>query len=168
MSRKLCVTAVDGQTGFLIAELILKHRDFSRKVDSVVGLTLHPDSEKVKELQGLGATIVAHKPGRVREMTKSLKDTKCDTICLVPPAHKHKFDICTELVTAAKKAGVTNVCFISAAACDYADPRRQPRLHEFIDLEVLVMESKGDPSTQTGHSPCIIRSVELIGVIQSE
>jgi len=158
MSRKICVTAVDGQTGFLIAELILKSRDFSRKVDAVVGLTLHPDHGKVKELEGLGAKIVPHKPGRVREMTKSLKDTGCDTICLVPPAHKNKFDICSELVHAAKKAGVANVCFISAAACDYADPRRQPRIHEFIDLEVLVMETKGDPSTETGHSPCIIRA----------
>ncbi|KAJ4263433.1 hypothetical protein NW762_006252 [Fusarium torreyae] len=31
MSRKVCITAVDGNTGFLIAELILKYRDFSRK-----------------------------------------------------------------------------------------------------------------------------------------
>ena len=157
MPQKICITAIDGQTGFLIAELILKHRDFSRKVDSVVGLSLHPDSERAQELKSLGANIVPHVPGRVRQMTKTLKDTGCDTICLVPPAHQNKFDIGTELVHAAKRAGVGNVCLISSAACDYADPQRQPRLREFIDLEALVLESRGDVSTPAVGSPCIIR-----------
>ncbi|KAJ9428024.1 hypothetical protein QL093DRAFT_2127489 [Fusarium oxysporum] len=158
MSRNICITAVDGNTGFLIAELILKHRDFSRKVDSVIGLTLHPDSPKAKELQDLGAKIVAHKPGRLREMAKTLQDTGCDTICLVPPAHEHKLEISEELVHAAKKADVPNVLLISSAGCDYAERGKQPRLREFIDLETLVMEAKGDPNVSTGTSPCIIRA----------
>jgi len=157
MSRNICITAVDGNTGFLIAELILKHRDFSRKVDSVIGLTLHPDSPKAKELQDLGAKIVAHKPGRLREMAKTLQDTGCDTICLVPPAREHKLEISEELVHAAKKADVPNVLLISSAGCDYAERGKQPRLREFIDLETLVMEAKGDPNVSTGTSPCIIR-----------
>lgn len=122
MSRKVCITAVDGQTGFLIGELILTKKEFSRKLDSVVGLSLNPDSNRAQELKGLGATIVPHIPGRVREMVKNLKQTGCDTICLVPPAHEDKFDICMELVEAAKKAEVPNVLLISAAGCDYADP----------------------------------------------
>ncbi|KAH6874548.1 hypothetical protein B0T10DRAFT_586092 [Thelonectria olida] len=158
MSRKICITAVDGQTGFLIAELILKNRDFTRKIDSVVGLTLNPKSDRAQELQGLGATIVTHVVGRVRAMTKTLKDTGCDTLCLVPPAHEDKFDICSELAHAAKKANVINVCLISSAGCDYADPRKQPHLREFIDLENLVLEAKGDVSTATGGSPCVIRA----------
>ncbi|KAL5618051.1 hypothetical protein FOVSG1_000273 [Fusarium oxysporum f. sp. vasinfectum] len=158
MSRNICITAVDGNTGFLIAELILKHRDFSRKVDSVIGLTLHPDSPKAKELQDLGAKIVVHKPGRLREMAKTLQDTGCDTICLVPPAHEHKLEISEELVHAAKKADVPNVLLISSAGCDYAERGKQPRLREFIDLETLVMEAKGDPNVSTGTSPCIIRA----------
>ncbi|KAF1739620.1 Prestalk A differentiation protein A [Beauveria bassiana] len=147
MPRKVCVTAIDGQTGFAIAELILHHRDFSRKVEAVVGLTLDPDSEKAQELQGLGAQIVPHKPGQHR-----------DTICLVPPAHQDKYDICAELVEAAKKANVPNVCLISSAGCDYATAEKQPRLREFIDLETLVLQSKGDASTPTGGSPCVIRA----------
>ncbi|KAF7561545.1 hypothetical protein G7046_g2597 [Stylonectria norvegica] len=158
MTRKICITAVDGQTGFLIAELILKHRDFSRKTDAVVGLTLNPDSEKTQELKGLGATIVTHVPGRVRAMTKTLQETECDTLCLVPPAHHDKYDICVELVHAAKNAELQNVCLISSVGCDYADPKKQPRLREFIDLETLVLETKGDPKVATGHSPCIIRA----------
>ncbi|KAG4293663.1 hypothetical protein FPRO06_00248 [Fusarium proliferatum] len=158
MSRNICITAVDGNTGFLIAELILKHRDFSRKVSSVVGLTLHPDSPKAKELQDLGIKIVAHKPGRLRVMAKTLQDTGCDTICLVPPAHEHKLEISEELVHAAKKADVPNVLLISSAGCDYAEKGKQPRLREFIDLEALVMEAKGDPNVSTGTSPCIIRA----------
>jgi len=158
MTRNVCISAIDGHTGFTIAELILKHRDFSRKIDSMVGLTMSPDSEQAKELKEMGATIVPHVPGRIRAMTKTLKDTGCDTICIVPPAHKNKFDICEELIAAAKKANIPNVCLISSAGCDYADPRRQPRLREFIDLEALVLEAKGDASTSTGTSPCVIRA----------
>ncbi|KAK7429914.1 hypothetical protein QQZ08_003536 [Neonectria magnoliae] len=158
MSRKICITAVDGQTGFLIAELILKNRDFAKKIDSVVGLTLHPQSDRAQELQGLGAIIVPHVVGRVRAMTKTLKDTGCDTLCLVPPAHEDKFDICSELAHAAKRANIVNVCLISSAACDYADPQKHPHLREFIDLESLVLEAKGDASTATGGSPCVIRA----------
>ncbi|KAJ4319310.1 hypothetical protein N0V84_006394 [Fusarium piperis] len=145
-SRKVCVTAADGNTGFLIAELILKHRDFSGKVAGVVGLALDPDSDHAKELKELGATI-------------ALKETGCDTICLVPPAHQHKIEICEELARAAKKADIVNVCLISSAGCDYAERDKQHRLREFIDLESLVLEAKGDPSTSTGTSARVIRQV---------
>lgn len=159
MKRNVCITAVDGNTGFTIAELILKHRNFSSKVDSVAGLTLDPESEKAQELAELGAVIVPHVPGRVRDMVKALRDTGCDTICVVPPARKEKYDICVELVEAAKKAKVPNVLLISSVGCDYADPQKQPRLREFIDLETLVLQAKGDDSTPTGTSPCVIRCV---------
>lgn len=159
MSRKVCITAVDGQTGFLIAELLLTSPDFSNKVDAVVGLTLHPQSPKCKELEKLGATIIPHKPGKEREMTKTLKDSGADTVCLIPPTHKDKYDITVELVSAAKKAGVPNVCLLSSAGADMATAEKQPRLREFIDIEQLVMSAKGDPNTETGHSPVVIRFV---------
>ncbi|KAL2257314.1 hypothetical protein VTK26DRAFT_336 [Humicola hyalothermophila] len=158
MSRKVCITAVEGQTGFLIAELILKEEKFKKQIDSVVGLALDPSSPKAKELQGLGAVIVPHKPGREREMVATLKKTGCDTICLVPPARQDKFDISLELVSAAKKAGVANVLLISSAGCDYAERDKQPRLREFIDLESEVLSAKGDPSVPLGTSPCVIRA----------
>ncbi|KAF1739635.1 hypothetical protein CRV24_001571 [Beauveria bassiana] len=79
-------------------------------------------------------------------MVKALQSTGCDTICLVPPAHQDKYDICVELVEAAKKAQIPNVCLISSAGCDYATAEKQPRLREFIDLETLVLQSKGDTS----------------------
>jgi hypothetical protein len=161
MSRNVCVTACDGQTGFLIAELLLSNKDFSAKVDSVTGLTLHPRSEKATELQNLGAKIVAHHPGRERDMVKTLKGTGCDTICLIPPTHEDKFDIVMELISAAKKAGVQNALLISAAGCDLADAKKQPRLREFIDMETQFLSSKGDPNTSLGHSPCVIRFVGI-------
>lgn len=157
MTRNVCITAVDGETGFLIAELILKNERFKKKVDSVTGLALDPTSAKAKELQSLGAVIVPHKPGREREVVATLKKTGCDTICLVPPARADKFDISVELAHAAKKAGVSNVLLLSAAGCDYAERDRQPRLREFIDLESVVLSAKGDPSTPLGGSPCVIR-----------
>lgn len=157
MARSVCITAVDGHTGFAIAELILQHRDFARKVDSVVCLTLDTTSAHAQELKEMGARIVPHKPGRVRDMVTALRDTGCDTLCLVPPAHQNKFDICVELAEAAKKAEISNVCLISSVGCDYADPERQPRLREFIELEALVLATKGNPTTPTGGSPCVIR-----------
>jgi len=158
MSRNVCITAVDGQTGFLIAELLLKEGKFNHQIDSLTGLTMDLSSPKVKELESLGAKIVLHKPGRERVVMATLKQIGCDTICLVPPAHSEKFDITLELANAAKKAGVSNVLLISSAGCDYADPARQPRLREFIDIESLVLANKGDPKTPLGHSPCVIRA----------
>lgn len=155
--RSVCITAVDGHTGFAIAELILQHRNFSRKVDSVVGLAVNTASAHAKELKDMGAKIVPHKAGRVRDMVSTLRSAGCDTLCLVPPAHQNKFDLCAELIEAAKKAEISNVCFISSVGCDYAHPKRQPRLREFLDLESMVLSTKGNPTTPTGGSPCVIR-----------
>lgn len=159
MSRQLCITSVDGHTGFLIAELILTDNKFKKAIGTVTGLTLHPDAPFCKELSKLGAKIVPHKPGRLRDMVSSFQEVGADTMCLIPPAHTEKFDITAELIEATKKANVPNVCFLSSAGCDLAERDKQPRLREFIDLEARFMASKGDPSTSTGHSPVIIRCV---------
>ncbi|KAI1325295.1 NAD(P)-binding protein [Xylariaceae sp. FL0255] len=159
MSRNVCVTAVEGHTGFLIAELLLKKQNpFARKVDSVTGLALDPNAPRAKELTSLGAKIFHHIPGRESQVVRLLKNTSCNALCLVPPAHREKMDISTELVRAAKKAGIPNVLLISSVGCDYADPKKQPRLREFIELEVLHLAMKGDPSTDAGQSPCVIRA----------
>lgn len=157
MSRKVCITAIDGNTGFLIGELLLTNPDFKNQIDAVCGLTLHPSAAKAKELGKLGAKIIPHKYGRERDTVNTLKEAGCDTICLIPPAHQEKVDIVVELVHAAKKADVQNVLFISSAGCDLAERDKQPRLREFIDLETLVLSSKGDPNTKLGHSPVVIR-----------
>jgi uncharacterized protein YbjT (DUF2867 family) len=158
MSRNVCITAGDGHTGFLIAELLLTDDNFSKQLASVSVLSLHPTSARAKELAQMGATVIPHHPGRERAMVQTLKQSGCDTVCLIPPAHKDKFDITTELVTATKKAGVPNILFISSAGCDLAERDKQPHLRSFIDLETLVMSAKGDKSTPTGHSPCVIRA----------
>jgi hypothetical protein len=91
-------------------------------------------------------------------MAKILKDTGADTIMLIPPTHRAKMDITTELIEAAKQAGVQNVCLLSSAGADLADPQKQPRLREFVDIEQIVMASKGEESTPTGHSPVVVRA----------
>jgi NmrA-like family len=157
MSRNVCISAVDGQTGYLIAELLMTDQTFSGKVNSVCGLTLHPTSAKCKELQKLGVTIIPHKPGKVKDMAATLKESGADALCIIPPAHKDKVDITTELVAAGKKAGVPNVCLVSSAGADMADAKKQPHLREFIDIEHLVMSAKGDANTPTGTSPVVVR-----------
>ncbi|KAF2877803.1 hypothetical protein BDV95DRAFT_556013 [Massariosphaeria phaeospora] len=158
MSRNICISAADGHTGFLIAELLLTDETFSKKYDSVAVLSLHPTSARAKELAKMGAKVIPHKPGREREMVETLKQSGADTVCLIPPAHKDKYDITVELINATKKANVPNVLFISAAGCDLAERDKQPHLRSFIDLESLVLSSKGDGSTLTGHSPVVIRA----------
>jgi len=159
MSRKVCITSVDGQTGFLIAELLLTDERFSSKIDSLVGLAMDPSSPKAKELATLGGTVLPHIHGRERDVIATLKKTGCDTLCLIPPAHPSKFDISIELANAAKKSGtVQNVLLISSAGCDYAERDQQPRLREFIDIESAVLSTKGDAKTPAGHSPCVIRA----------
>lgn len=54
MTRNICITASDGHTGFLIAELILTDKNFKSKVDSVSVLSLHPASHRAQELAQLG------------------------------------------------------------------------------------------------------------------
>ncbi|KAF1950572.1 hypothetical protein CC80DRAFT_519958 [Byssothecium circinans] len=123
---------------------------------TVAGLpTLCHDSEGADHV---GATILPHKPGRMREMVKTLSKAGADTIRLVPPAHEEKFDICVELVNAAKKANVQNVLLINSVGCGLAERDKQPRLREFVDIKTLVFSAKGDSSTSTGHSPCVIRA----------
>lgn len=156
--RTVCITAADGQTGFLIAELLLTNPDYADKVGSVTALCLNPASEKGKELAELGANVVPHKPGRLSQMVTTLKKTGCDTVCLIPPPHSDKFDITVELIEATKKAGIPNVLFMSSAGCDFADPQKQPRLHEFLELEALALATKGDKHSKTGTSPVVIRS----------
>ncbi|KAG2421172.1 hypothetical protein HFD88_000788 [Aspergillus terreus] len=157
MSRQLCITSVDGHTGFLIAELIMTDPSFAQKIGSIAGLSLHPEAESCKELAKLGAKIVPHKPGRLKDVVSTLESVGADAMCLIPPAHQDKFDITVELIEAAKKANIPNVCFVSSAGCDLAERDKQPRLREFIDLEAMFMAAKGDPSTLTGYSPVVVR-----------
>jgi hypothetical protein len=76
---------------------------------------------------------------------------------------KDKAEVTRKLLEAAKKSkNITNTVFLSSAGCDYAERDAQPRLREFIDLELDVMQPKQDSSTgDTGHSPCIIRYVRF-------
>ncbi|PMD25982.1 NAD(P)-binding protein [Hyaloscypha hepaticicola] len=158
MSRNVCISAVDGQTGYLIAELLTTDQKFSSKVNSVCGLSLHPTSAKCKELQKLGVIIIPHKHGKVKGMAATLKESGADALCIIPPAHKDKVDITMELVAAGKRAGVPNVCLVSSAGADMADAKKQPNLREFIEIEQLVMEAKGDAKTPTGTSPVVVRA----------
>ncbi|KAH0528961.1 hypothetical protein TsFJ059_003771 [Trichoderma semiorbis] len=74
MSRNICITAVEGQTGFLIAELLLKEGKFARQISSLTGLALDPSSPRAQELTELGGKVVHHQPGRERVMVKALKE----------------------------------------------------------------------------------------------
>ncbi|EED19657.1 conserved hypothetical protein [Talaromyces stipitatus ATCC 10500] len=132
---------------------------FKRKVSSVTGLALQPNTEHCQDLSKLGAKIIPHEPGRgFKQAVQTLKDAQIDAICLIPPAHRDKLEITLELIEVAKQAGVPNVCLLSSAGCDLAERDRQPRLREFVDIEAQMMATKGDASTSTGHSPVIIRA----------
>ena len=48
MLRNVCISAIDGQTGFLIAELLLSNQTFSSKIDSICGTHSAPHVRKVQ------------------------------------------------------------------------------------------------------------------------
>ncbi|KAH7308314.1 hypothetical protein BKA65DRAFT_559796 [Rhexocercosporidium sp. MPI-PUGE-AT-0058] len=89
MSRNICISADDGQTGFLIVEPPLTDKTFSSKLDSK-----------------FGASIIPHKQGKVSDKAATLRESGADTLCIIPPTHKAKFDITMELVATDKKARV--------------------------------------------------------------
>lgn len=161
MSRNVCISAVEGNTGYLIAELLLTDENFSKQVNRVTGLIMNPDAERCKDLANLGVTIVPHVPGRLKNLVTNLTEANTNTVCLIPPAHSDKIDITAEMIEATKQTNIPNALFLSAAGCDLAERDRQPRLREFVDLEALFMQSKGDPGTKAGQSTVVIRFVHF-------
>ncbi|KAL3462099.1 hypothetical protein BJX64DRAFT_259622 [Aspergillus heterothallicus] len=156
--RNVVLTSATSHTGLQIAKLLLTNTTFRRKITSVTGLTLYPDSDRATELTDLGAKVIGYTPSDdIAALTESLSSTGADTICLLPPGHKDAFDITTNLITATKQANIPNVCFISSGGCDLAERDAQPLLRSVIDLEAKVLEAKGDAETSTGHSPVVIR-----------
>ncbi|KAG9006232.1 hypothetical protein FRB94_000857 [Tulasnella sp. JGI-2019a] len=103
-------------------------------------------------------TVVAHHPGKVKELATVLQHAKADVIFLIPPSSKDKMKLSEEVVYATREAGIKCVVLLSAAGADLADKEKQPHLCEFVDIEQMVLQAKGDTSTEAGHSPCVIRA----------
>ena len=158
-SRRICITAADGQTGRLTAELLLTNNNFSQKFKSISLLALNP--AKCHELEQIGGTrinVVPYTSDKTK-LLNSMKAENCDTIFLIPPADKNKFAIMNGIMECARKLKtIQNVVFLSSAGCDVAEREKQPSIRQFVDMEALVMNAKSEPEYgSTGHSPCIIR-----------
>lgn len=156
-SRKILVTAAEGQTGRLLVELLLDDT-YRSKFHSLTALVFSEDAKASLSEFADDVQILVYDPSDEPALVSAMEQT--DTCMLIPPARKDKAKITRTLLEAAKKAkSVTNMVFLSSAGCDYAERDKQPRLREFIDLEALAMQPKSDPSTgDTGHSPCVIRA----------
>ncbi|KAL8337814.1 hypothetical protein RB598_006627 [Gaeumannomyces tritici] len=73
--------------------------NFLSKVDSAIALSLDAKSEKAMELEALSASVVEREPGSGPDgVAAAHEKSKCDTLCLVPPARPDKLAACTELV----------------------------------------------------------------------
>jgi uncharacterized protein YbjT (DUF2867 family) len=156
--RKILITSADGQTGHLAAELLLTDDEIKTKHTGLTLLTSNPS--KVEDLKAHNATVIEvnYETSSAEDIAKLLKDSGANTVYLIPPAHKNKVEIVEKLVKATKEADIANLLFLSSAGCDLAEKEKQPRLREFVGMEALVMECKGDKSTKAGYSPAIIRS----------
>ena len=155
--RKIIITAADGHTGHLTADLLLTDDVLKAKHS---GLTLMcGDTSKCVDLAEFGPKIVSvnYEADPVEHLVSTMKDSGADTIYLIPPASGMKMKIVEKMLEAAKKAEIPNVLFLSSAGCDMAERDKQPHLREFIDMEHMVMEAKEDTTTVAGHSPVIIR-----------
>ncbi|ODQ54661.1 NAD(P)-binding protein, partial [Saitoella complicata NRRL Y-17804] len=159
--RNLLITSADGQTGHLLAELLLdpdSADDFHAQFTSLTCLTLDPS--KCSDLEEAGAKIVEHVPGDKEGLVQAMKEGNIDTVVIIPPAKENKMELFTETVEAAVEAGtVVNTILLSSAGIDYADPKKHPRLTEFKEMEHMLMRrGKMNPDSETGNSPCIVRA----------
>jgi uncharacterized protein YbjT (DUF2867 family) len=155
-TRKIIVTAAEGQTGRLLIDL-LSDESYRSKYQMLMALVFSEDAKSLlAEYEDV--EVIVFDPKDTQTLVESMEQV--DTCMLIPPARKDKAKITRTLLEAAKKAKtVTNMVFLSSAGCDYAERDKQPRLREFIDLEHLAMQPKSDPSTaDTGHSTCVIRA----------
>jgi hypothetical protein len=143
----------------LTAELLLSNDRFSKKFESLSLLAM--DATKCEELKSMGGdkVNVIEYTSDEKKMLRLLKHEECDTMFLIPPANKEKFKILKSLIDCAGELkDVQNVVFLSSAGCDVAERDKQPSIRQFIDMEALVMSTKGNTAMEsTGHSPCIIR-----------
>lgn len=157
--RNIAITSTDGHTGHLIAELLLTDTTFRQRFTNLACITLNPSAERNKALEKLGAVIVPHIPGKDHlALLKAMKDSKIDTICLIPPAVEDKLELTREMLEVARDGDVPNSLLISSAGCDLADPEKEPNLRQFIEIENMFMEPKGDKETKLGTCPVVIRA----------
>ncbi|KAI0632653.1 NAD-P-binding protein [Trametes polyzona] len=156
-SRKILITAGEGQTGRLIIELLTTDDEYINQYQELTALVFSEEAKSILEEFDTVKTLVYD--SKDKEALVEAMST-VDTCLLIPPVRKDKAKITSNLLAAAKKAQtVQNLVLLSSAGADYAERDKQPRLREFIDLEMLAMQPKGDPSTgDTGHSPCVIRA----------
>ncbi|KAG1762668.1 hypothetical protein EDD22DRAFT_561524 [Suillus occidentalis] len=156
MSRSICITAADGQTGHLITELLLSNQ-FKSKFTELFCLTLQP--EKCKDLEEMGAKIIAHHHSDPAGLVQSLKDSRADTIFIIPPAHAHKLRHARDVLKAVAAAGtIKNTVLLSAAGADLAEEKTQPHIRQFTKIETEMMHLGRAGGTGAGTCQCIIRA----------
>ncbi|PIL26453.1 hypothetical protein GSI_12211 [Ganoderma sinense ZZ0214-1] len=155
--RKILVTAGEGQTGRLVIDLLATNEDYMHKYGELTALVFSEAAKSVLE-EYEAVKVAVFDPSDEEALVKCMEAV--DTCLLIPPARKDKSQITRTLIEAARKAQtVQNLVLLSSAGCDYAERDTQPHLREFIDLEALVMQPKGEPDTSdAGHSMCIVRA----------
>jgi uncharacterized protein YbjT (DUF2867 family) len=131
---KVCITSVDGFTGYEIAKLLATEPGFKDKIQCICA-TAEDESEAI-DLKDKGVTICK---------AKSSSDyagifEKADTVVLIPPSRKDKAEHAKNLINAASEAKVKNCIVISMAATDMADLKSH-HLCEFQKIEHLVKQA---------------------------
>ena len=151
----MCITAADGQTGRLAAELLLTNNKFSKKFKSISLLALNPAKcHDLKLIGGARVNVIAYTSDKTR-LLNGMKAENCDTIFLIPPAIENKFAIMNGITECARKLkSIQNMILLSSAGCDVAEREKQSLIRQFINMEALVMNAKSEPESG---STCIIR-----------
>lgn len=144
MSLSIVLTSGEGQTGHLIAELLLTNPDFKKSVKTLTLLTSNTEHSHIKSLVSSGA--VAVKATTKEEITKAMEDAKPNAAMIIPPSSADKLKEVKELLAVVKEVGgVENAVLLSSAGADLAG-ENLPRLREFVEIEKAVMAAVGAAS----------------------
>ncbi len=82
--RHILVTAGEGQTGRAVLEALMEGKDFKGKYGSVSALIF---SEEDKDLESMGVKVLPYE--EIKEsLAQELKNSKIDTMLLIPPARR--------------------------------------------------------------------------------
>ncbi|KAG9298120.1 hypothetical protein G9A89_000813 [Geosiphon pyriformis] len=128
MVENVLITTADGYTGYEIANQLVSNFRFKAKVKEIYATA--ENVNECKELEKKGVHVFQF------DSSDNFNDKiKADIVVLIPPTKEDKVHRSQNLIKACESAGIKNCVLISTATTDIADPKEQPHIAHFLEIE---------------------------------